>query len=973
MNGGEFRLPAGSGIGSRIDRNRALRFSFEGAQVNGLAGDTIASALAANGIRTLSRSFKYRRPRGILTMAGHDANTLVQLPGEPNVPADTRPIAEAMTVMGQNYEGSLARDRGARIEHLSRFLPVGFYYKAFFRPKAAWKFWEPIIRARAGLGSVDLDAVPGYFDKKYGFFDVVVVGAGPAGMAAAATAAEAGAAVLLVDDQPEMGGALGYARMDADGTAAATAHSKLVAPVEAASNLTVMSEAVCQGWFSDHWLAIEQGGRLHKVRARKVVIATGAHEQPVIFRNNDLPGVMLCSGAQRLLRYYGVAPGRRAVVATASRDGYATALDLLDAGIEVAALLDMRHEPPASPETTALADHAVTVLSGYTVNEAARRRGGHDVRSIVASPIIGEGRFGERGRRIDCDLVCMGAGYTPSGQLACHGGARLVYDHDRAGLAIEGEPEGMLLAGSVAGLQALDAVIADGRRAGWAAATALGFAVGEEPPQQDATCRSRNHPWPIFAHPKGKEFVDFDEDLQIRDITDAAAEGYDDIELLKRYSTVGMGPSQGRHSALASIRLAADATRRDPRDVGTTTVRPPVTGEKLGVLAGRSFEPVRHTPMHHRHLEAGAQMMLAGAWLRPAYYASSQQRETAISAEACHVREAVGLIDVSTLGGLEIRGQDAAEFLNRMYTFAYLRQEVGRVRYVLMCDRSGAIIDDGVACRFAPEHFYVTATTGGVDSVYREMLWYNAQWRLDVDIANVTAAWCGVNIAGPQSRTALAGLTDGVDLSAEAFPYLGARSGHVAGIPARLLRVGFVGELGYEIHVPASCGEALWDALIEAGQSHGIRPFGVEAQRLLRLEKGHIIVGQDTDGLTTPEEADMAWAVSGRKPFFVGARSIEIQGRREAARKLVGFILAEPDASAPEECCLVIRDGNIAGRITSAMRSPTIGRVIGLAFVQPDQAESGIRFDIRRPNGELVPALIAKIPFYDPENARQDA
>ncbi len=968
---GSYRLAHGPGIGTRIERGRTVGFSFEGAAVEGFAGDTIASALAANGIRTLSRSFKYRRPRGILTMAGQDANTLVQLPGEPNVPADTRTIAEAMAVMGQNYEGSLADDRGARIEHFSRFLPVGFYYKAFFRPKAAWAFWEPIIRARAGLGAVDIDAAPGRFDKQYGFFDVVVVGAGPAGLAAAAAAGGAGARTLLVDDQPEIGGALGYARMDAGGTASAAARAVLAEAVAATPHLTVMIDATCKGWFADHWLSIVQGNRLHKVRARRVVLATGAQEQPAVFRNNDLPGVMLASAAQRLIRHYGVAPGRRAVVVTGSHDGYAAALDLFEAGIEVAAIIDLRHDPTASAEAAAAAAHGIAAMTGHTVSEARRRRGGRDVGAVIASPVIAQGKFGNRGARIDCDLVCMAAGYTPAAQLACHGGARLVYDRDSAGLAVEGAPEGMALAGSVAGIHALRAVIADGRRAGWAAARALGFDAGEEPPPP-APERSRNHPWPIFAHRKGKEFVDFDEDLQIRDITDAAAEGYDDIELLKRYSTVGMGPSQGRHSALATVRLAADATGRDPREVGTTTVRPPVSGEKLGVLAGRSFEPVRHTPMHHRHLEAGAQMMPAGAWLRPAYYAAAAARETAIAGEARHVREALGLIDVSTLGGLEIRGPDAAEFLNRMYTFAYLRQEVGRLRYVLMCDRIGSIVDDGVACRLAPEHFYVTATTGGVDGVYREMLWYNAQWRLDVDIANVTAAWCGVNIAGPRSRETLAALAEGFDLSADAFPYLGVRTGRVAGIGARLLRVGFVGELGYEIHVPASCGEALWDALIAAGAEHGIRPFGVEAQRLLRLEKGHIIVGQDTDGLTTPEEAGMAWAVSRRKPFFVGARAVEIRGRAPPTRRLAGFVLVEPEAEPPEECCLIIRDGEIAGRVTSAMRSPTVDRVIGLAFLPPEDAGPGARFEIRRPDGSMAAAEVTRLPFYDPDNARQE-
>jgi sarcosine oxidase subunit alpha len=394
--------------------------------------------------------------------------------------------------------------------------------------------------------------------------------------------------------------------------------------------------------------------------------------------------------------------------------------------------------------------------------------------------------------------------------------------------------------------------------------------------------------------------------------------------------------------------------------------------EKFGHLAGRAFEPERHTPMHHGHYELGARMMLAGSWYRPAFYGKPGERDEAIREEVLAVRNNVGLIDVSTLGGLDVRGPDAAEFLNRLYTFAYAKQPVGRSRYVLMCDQSGAIIDDGVACRFHDEHFYVTATTGGVDAVYRLMLQWNAQWRLDVDVANVTAAYAAVNIAGPRSRDVLAQLCRDVELSPSAFPYMGVRLGTVAGIPARILRVGFVGELGYEIHVPASQGEALWDLLMEAGAAAGIRPFGVEAQRVLRLEKGHIIIGQDTDGLTHPHEADMAWAIAAKKAYFMGGRSIAIQMARPLTRKLVGFTVEDAGAPVPEECHLTIRGSEIVGRVTSAVRSPALERTVGLAYVAPDQAEPGTSFDIRVQDGRIIEGKVVPIPFYDPENKRQE-
>ena len=500
----------------------------------------------------------------------------------------------------------------------------------------------------------------------------------------------------------------------------------------------------------------------------------------------------------------------------------------------------------------------------------------------------------------------------------------------------------------------------------------LGLEPGPEPERPAQSGGSDNHPWPIFPHSDGKDFVDFDEDLQVKDIVNAVADGYAELELVKRFSTVGMGPSQGRHAALATARIVAKETGRSVAEIGVTTARPPFTGEKLGVLAGRGFEPEHLTAMHHRHLAMGAQMMTAGLWWRPAYYGEPFKRQRHIWDEALAVRNQVAIIDVSTLGGLEVRGPDAAEFLERVYTFAYKKQPIGRSRYVLMTNEAGTVIDDGVACRFADDHFYVTATTGGVDRVYRTMLWWNAQWRLDVDIANVTAAYAGINIAGPRSRQVLQRLVSDVDLTADAFPYMGLREGHVAGIPARFMRVGFVGELGYEIHVPSGYGEALWDALLEAGEAHDIRPFGVEAQRLLRLEKGHVIIGQDTDAMSSPDEIDMAWAIAKKKVFFVGGRSIELRRRHPSKRKLVGFTIEHPAAPVPLESNLVLRDGEMVGFVTSVARSPTLDKIIGLAYTAADEAEPGAPLRIKLTSGRMVSGEVCKPHFYDPDNLRQE-
>lgn len=959
----------GRGFGLLIDRARPVGFSFEGRAFSGFEGDVIASALAASGQWVLSRSFKYHRPRGVLTMAGQDANTLVQLADEPNALADRHPISAGLEVFGQNYRGSLEKDDLAWLDRFGRFMPVGFYYRSFFKPKGAWKHWEPRIRAMAGLGKINKEAEHGYYDKAYGFHDVVVVGGGPAGMSAALEAGRAGLDVLLVDEWPVLGGSLAYARFTRGGTTPRRIRKELIAEIEVCPNITVMTSAVCTGAFTDNWLPVLRGNRLYKIRAGQVILATGSFEQPMVFGNNDLPGVMLSSAAQRLMRLYAVAPGTRGVIATANDHGYELALDLLEAGIEVAAVVDLRSEPVANAFTDAMIEHGIRIERGKTIYEAI---GKDHVEAVRLARSEGQGKTGEPCLKIACDFVCTATGYSPAGNLVWYAGGAFAYDDETAMHRISILPKDVTATGSLNGVYQLDAVMADGGRRGWQIADALGKASGEAPAAlADDLAASVTHPFPLFSHPKGREFVDTDEDLQIKDIRNAVADGYDDIQLVKRYSTLGMGPSQGRNSNIAGIRLVADATGKSPGDVGTTTARPPFAPEKFAHLAGRSFEPVRLTAMHHRHVEAGARMMTAGLWMRPAFYGPKDQAEQLIALEVANCRQNVGLIDVSTLGGLDIRGPDAAEFINRIYTWAYLKQQVGRARYLLMCDETGVIVDDGVACRFHEQHYYVTATTSGVDAVYREMLWWNAQWQLDVDIANVTSAFAGVNIAGPNSREVVETLDTDIDLSPEGFPYMGAREGHLAGIPVRMLRVGFVGELGYEIHCPSSMGEALWDLLIAAGEPAGLRPFGVEAQRVMRLEKGHIIIGQDTDGLTQPYEADMGWAIGKKKSFFVGKRAVEIQNDNGEVRKLVGFTLANDRDPCPKECHLVIRGDDIVGRVTSSVVSPTLKKVIGLAYVAADQAAIGERFKIKIEGRRMIEAIVAPTPFYDPDNQRQ--
>jgi len=961
----------GTDWGLFIDRRRPMTFTFDGKRHSGYAGDVIASALYAQGRVLLSRSFKYHRPRGVLTMSGQDVNTFVQVGGEPNVRADQHPLTYGLHVRSINRLLSLDHDLYAAIGLFSRFLPVGFYYKTFFRPRGAWQhLFERPIRAMAGLGWLEPTAQHKYYDKAYLFADVLVIGAGPAGLEAAIAAAEAGADTLLIEQLPQLGGSLLYGRSGGDRTSVNTRRDALIARARATPKLRILTDTTATGMFADNWTSAVRANRFFKIRSKETIIATGTFDQPLVFANNDRPGIMFADAAQRLMRLYGVKPGKRAVVATSNRFGYEAALDLVDAGVEVAAVVDLN---PEVDDTFAeeLRARGVKIIAGATLIDS---RGRKRVSSVAIAPIGADGKAESLRQWIDCDLVLMSVGFSPALNLASHAGAKVVFDAQTNMHRATDLPAGISLVGAAAGVWSLAAVIGDSRHAGAAAAARAGHGAGgpRPAPVPDPAAERVSHRYPIFPDPHGHDFIDFDEDLKSADIVNTVKDGYDDIQLVKRYSTAGLGPSQGRHANLNTIRVVAKETGKPIAAIGTTTFRPPLVPEKFAALAGRGFEPVRHTAMHHRHLELGAQMMIAGLWMRPAYYGAKSDGQRSIEREVRAVREGVGIIDVSTLGGLDVRGPDAAAFIDRMYTWAYEKQPIGRARYTLMTDETGVVIDDGVAARLHEHHYYVTATTGAVDQVYRQMTWFNVQWKMDVDVANVTAAYAGINLAGPQSRAVIEKLDSDIDFSASAFPYMAARVGKLAGIPVRVLRVGFVGELGYEIHVPAGLGEALWDRLMEAGEPFAIAPFGVEAQRILRLEKGHIIVGQDTDGLTHPAEANMEWALAKKKPFYVGKRSVDMQMAKGLTRKLAGFALVDSDAPAPKECHLVIRDGDIAGRVTSVTRSPTLGKVVGLAYLPPDLAEAGRRFEIRVDGGRMVAAETVPVPFYDPDNKRQD-
>jgi sarcosine oxidase, subunit alpha len=949
------RLP--SQPGERINRSRVISFSFDGRAVEGLEGDTIASALYAGGQRTFSRSFKYHRRRGLLCCAGQCPNCLVAVDGAPGVRACTEPVREGIAVEHLNASPSLDRDVMAVTDVVGGpFTPPGFYYKTFIRPRRLWPLYEKVLRAAAGLGRLRerQDEREWRTEYRRRHADVLVVGGGLAGLHAALAAAELGADVVLVDDGPEPGGrALVDGRQD---------RARALAEKARRAGVEVLSSASALGSF-DGLVPVWQGGTLHQVRARRQVFATGVIEQPLVFAGNDLPGVMLADGARRLASLYGVRPGIRAVVATTSDRGLDAALALRAVGVEIAAVADLRPTPGAP--AAKLRAKGIDVLAGATVLAAEGRK---EVRAAVLGPVGGDNGRGPREQRYECDLLVVSGGVAPATSLLAQAGARTAYDVARGHFALSEVPDGIHAAGEVTGAGGLEAIELSGQIAGADAAHALGLG--------DAMSRGRSTalrerltpatkapapeavPPPVSGAGRGKCFACLCEDVTAKDIHLSVEEGYDSIELSKRYTTVTMGPCQGRMCQLPAVRLMAKETGQDLQQVGTTTARPPWTAVPLGALAGRPFEPAKRSSIHPRHRELGARVLWAGDWRRAYDYGDPQ-------AEALAVHEAAGLIDVSTLGKLIVRGPEAGEFLDRLYPNRFSNLKPGRIRYGVLTSDAGRIMDDGTICRLDDDTFYVTTTSSGAGAVEQWFAWWLADWRMDVRLTDVTQGLAAVNLAGPRAREIMGALTD-LDCSNEAFAYLDGKHARVAGVESLILRIGFVGEVGYEIHFPTAYGQDVWDAILEAGAAHGIRPFGLEPQRILRLQKQHILVGQDTDSESNPFAAAMPWIVKlDKEQDFIGKWALEHAAEHPAEIALVGFTL--PDGDVPTEGAAVLDDhGEPIGLVTSARHSRQLGQVIGMAWVPSPLAADGASITISDDRRRLNASVMTR-PFYDPD------
>lgn len=946
----------------RVDRSTPVSLTFDGRRISAFQGETIAAALCAAGIKTLSRSFKYHRRRGLLCTAGRCANCLMTVDGVPNVRTCIEPARAGANVRSQHAWPSLERDVLAIFDRLSALLPVGFYYKTFIRPRWLWPTYEWVLRHLAGLGRLDPRLTPnGHTELVHLHTQLAVVGGGPAGVSAALQAARLGLEVILIDDQPKLGGHLQWHLLSSDGAQPDfQVAERLASQVRSQPRIRHLKEATAFGLYEGRSLAIATRDQLIKLRAERIVVATGGFEHPLVFHNNDLPGVFLSEGILRLVMLYGIRPGRRAVVVVNDDRGLRAARELMAAGIGLVAVADARPSSEAK-DLAWLHDAGVPVLASHVVLEAHGRRG---VEKVTLARLDDRGKPMARDtREISADLLVMATGWEPNVALLAQDECRLSFRADRGAFFPTEAPAWLFPAGEVAGARTLEAILHEGGLAGLKAAASLGIPGATDqvaarsmlPIGNDGSVRPLVH----VPHREAKQFVCLCEDVTTKDLRDAVAEGFDHIQTLKRYSTVTMGPCQGKMCHLASVDLCAMLTGNGVVQTGTTTARPPAVSVSLGVLAGPAHDPIRQTPLHDQHVAGQATWMDMGQWKRPLMYSS-------VEAECRAVHERVGIIDVSTLGKLDVKGRDAADFLEWIHPNRVANLKPGRIRYRLMLDDAGIIVDDGTIARFGDDHFFVTTGTGALESVEQFLEWWLATGTRCVHVTNLTAALGAINVAGPQSRELLRRLTD-LDLSAEAVPYLAAVDGSVAGVPAWLFRIGFVGELGYEIHFPAEYGDYLWKTLLETGKDLGIAPFGVEAQRVLRLEKLHIIPGHDTDALSNPLEADMAWAVKLEKPDFIGRAALSAKKQEPLRQRLVGFDM--PGDLVPAEGDAIVEKNLPIGRVTSAKWSPLLKRTIGMAWVPAEHAVEDKQLLVWS-DGKVRTGRVVLRPFYDPEGER---
>jgi len=970
--------------GGLIDRSKVLNFSFNGRNMQGHPGDTLASALLANGQTLVGRSFKYHRPRGILTAGSEEPNALVHLRSgahqEPNTRATVTELFDGLTATSQNHRGSLEHDLMAITDFASPFLSAGFYYKTFMWPKAFWeKVYEPAIRKSAGLGRLSMKDDPDRYDKGFLHCDLLVIGAGAAGLSAALTAARSGARVILADEDFTPGGRLNSETFSVENMAGQDWARMTVAELASMPNVRLMTRTTVYGAYdhgtygalercTDHLATSDGKPRqvLWRIYSKRTVLAAGATERPIAFGNNDRPGIMMAGAVRTYVNRYGVAPGRDVAVFTNNDDGWRTAADLVARGVNVTTIIDSRDAPAVMNIA------GVRHIRATAVMDTVGRKG---LKSVTLTS----------GQVVPCDCLAVSGGWNPNVHLTCHQRGRPEWRDDICAFVPGGPlPVGMAVAGAANGAMTLGAALAEGHAQATAQLDALGVKAKGDAPTAEDEPRACAAFWHVKESTK-RAWVDQQNDVTVKDIKLANHEGFRSVELLKRYTTMGMATDQGKTSNIAGLAILAEASGKTIPEVGTTIFRPPYTPVPLGALAGRcrgeDFRPYRLTPSHKWAEENGATFVEVGNWLRAQWFARPGEKgwRDSVDREALQTRQSVGICDVTTLGKIDVQGKDAAEFLNKVYANAFLKLPVGKVRYGLMLREDGICYDDGTTARMAENHFVMTTTTANAVLVFRRLefarqcLWPG----LDVHLISTTDGWAQFAVAGPNSRSLLRKVIDeDHDISNEAFPFMGCGEVTVCGgMPARLFRISFSGELAFEIAVPARYGNSMMDVLMEAGREFDAVPYGTEALGVMRIEKGHA-AGNELNGQTTALNLGLGGMVSKKKDCIGQTLSQRPEMNRDDAIRLVGFRPVDRARKLIAGSHFITHGddatmSNDQGWMTSVAFSPSLDHSIGLGFIKRGHERMGeIVRAVSPVHDTEMDVEIVSAHFIDPEGER---
>ena len=992
--------------GGKIDRTIPIKFKFNGRQYQGFKGDTLASALLANDIHLVGRSFKYHRPRGILTSGSEEPNAIVQLGvgarTEPNMRATEVELYEGLEASSQNCWPSVQFDIGSINNFLSRVFPAGFYYKTFMWPPSLWLFYEHFIRRAAGLGKAPTEKNPDRYEQKFFYCDVMVVGGGVNGLVAGLAAARTGIDVLIIDEKPQLGGYISNSEAKINNTNAMSWIKEIVSELESLDNVTILKRTTAMGYYDYNYLTALQKVTNHlselvknsprerywRIRSKKVILSQGAFERPLVFSGNDKPGVMMASAGHVFLKEYGVLCGKAVVLFTNNDHAYLCAIDFSKKGAKVI-VIDNR-ENISEKLTDSCNQLDIRIYPSYSIinTHGYQKVQGVEIQKIDShtNNLLGSSI------KLDCDLVLMSGGWNPAVQLFSQSRGKLKYDEKINSFVPKEFIKNQKVIGCNNGEFNLLNSLKNSYQVGMDIAKELGkdsekILTIDSAEENIEFTEAKVEPYMVgkkkITH-GSKHFVDFQNDVTAADIFIAQREGYISVEHTKRYTTTGMGTDQGKTSNVNALALMSHIHNKPVDQIGHTTFRPPFSPQTIGAIAGRNvdhlFDPERKTAIHNWHIENGAKFEDVGQWKRPYYYPQKNENiHKSVMRECKAVRKSLGILDASTLGKIDLQGPDVPKFLNMIYTNAWSKLEIGSCRYGLMCNEHGMVFDDGVTTRIGENHYHMTTTTGGAARV---MSWLEeflqTEW-LDMKVfcTSVTEQWTVLSISGPNSRKFLTDLTD-IDLSKGAFPFMQMKVGKVCGVDARVFRISFTGELSYEINVPARYGLQVWNEFINHGKQYNITPYGTETMHVLRAEKGFIIVGQDSDGSVTPKDLNMDWIVSKKKEDFLGKRSFSRPDTMRSDRKqLVGLLVNDKKTVLPEGCYVVDNikprpPMEMIGHVSSSYFSPTNNYPIALALIKNGLNRMGDIVKIPLLNGKVIEATISDSVFYDKEGLRNN-